>query len=130
MVKEQLAQLAQITDAAFQVVQADLSREIARERELRKTLETLVLDQRNRATNLMGKSDAALIAGADVHWRAWVEQRRRLINGELAHCLVAQAQCREAAAKAFGRYQAVLSLEENRLADVKKAAGRRENYTS
>lgn len=130
MVKEQLAQLAQITDAAFQVVQADLSREIARERDLRKTLESLILDQRDRATNLIGKSDAALIAGADVHWQAWVEQRRRLINGELAYCLVAQAQYREAAAKAFGRHQAVLSLEENRLADVKKAAARRENYTS
>lgn len=130
MVKVQLAQLAEITDAAFQSAQAVLAGEMNREKELREVLSTLIADQSNRATQIMDAPDAALLAGADVQWRAWVEQRRRLINAELAKCLVAQARHREAAAKAFGRYQAVLSLDDARAEEVKLGATRRAYYTS
>jgi len=130
VIKEQLTQLRQITDAVFQAKNAELAREVAREEDLRKSLATLVTDQSNRATAVLDNTDTAMIAGADVRWRTWVEQRRRLINAELAQCRVAQAQCRRAAAKAFGRYQAVLSLEENRSLEAKRTAVQRSTYTS
>lgn len=130
MIKDQLLQLAEITDAVFQSAQTVLAKEVLREKELRAVLKALVADQSNRAEQIMAEPDAALIAGADVQWRAWVEQRRRLINAELAKCLVAQARHREAAAKAFGRHQAVLSLEEIRAKEVKLDAVRRAYYTS
>lgn len=130
MVKDQLTQLAEITDAVLQAAQVVLAGEVSREKELRSVLTTLVADQSHRAAQLMAEPDAALRAGADVQWRAWVEQRRRLINAELANCLAAQARHREAAAKAFGRHQAVLSLEDIRADEVKRDASKRAYYTS
>ncbi len=128
--KRDLAQLARLTDAAFQAAQGDMAAAKAREVSLRETLKSLDLSRSQRATATLGETDVALIAGADVQWVAWVEQRRRLINAELAQCLVKQDHCQQVVRRTFGRDQAVTSLEKARAAIAKRDAARKSDYTS
>lgn len=128
--KRDLAQLAQLTDAALLAAQSKMSAAKAREIELRETLKSLDVSRSERAVATLGQADAALMAGADAQWLTWVEQRRRLINAELAKCLVAQDHCQQVVRRAFGRDQAVEALEKARVASVKRATARRSDYTS
>lgn len=128
--KQQLKELLLITQAAFQIAQMDLAKLRHQEAELVKTLRSLSDSLRARANSELSQADAALMAGADVNWQSWVEQRRQLLNQELALCLAAQERFRDAAQKAFGREQAVLALAKRsaKLQDV--ASARRGYYTS
>ena len=128
--KRDLVQLARMTDAAFQAAQSELAAAKAREVELRATLKSLERSRSDRAEAILDQADTALVAGADGQWLAWVEQRRRLINSELAQCLVKQDHCKQTARRAFGRDQAVLGLEKARAAIAKRKAVRKDDYTS
>lgn len=128
--KSQLSVLAKITEAEFHLAQLDLAKSRSREMELRTLLKSLSDALLARANSPLEEADAALIAGADVNWQAWVEQRRRSINLELAKCLANQETCREVAQRAFGREQAVLSLRKNHVAKQKQATARKADYTS
>lgn len=128
--KRDLAQLARLTDAALLAAQSKMASAKAREAELRDALQSLNNSRSERAAATLGQVDAALVAGADAQWLTWVEQRRRLINAELAKCLVTQDHCQQEVRRAFGRDQAVIALEKTRMAGVKRTAARRSDYTS
>jgi len=117
----QIGRLGQLTSVVHQSAQSRLAREVAQEMELRHALERLSGSFRNVERG----PDVAFRAGADVAWRTWVEQRRTLINAELAKCLVRQAKARNAAALAFGRNQAVSELDARERAQIKLVADRR-----
>lgn len=127
---KQLAQLAEITQVEYNLAQLNLAASRQREADLRNALESLVESRRARANAPLEEADAALIAGADVNWQTWVEQRRRLINLELAQCLAKQDKCREIAQRAFGREQAVLSLGKLHAIKRQRDATRKSTYTS
>jgi hypothetical protein len=130
MNKNQLTQLGLITDAAFQAAQSKLAVEIQRESQLRESLKMLEVDQSARAAEISDRLDPAMQAGADVRWRGWIEQRRRLITSEMALCRAAQENLRAIAAQKFGRHQAALALNRAHAAQTKLEAIRRERYTS
>ncbi|WP_458789559.1 hypothetical protein [Yoonia sp. MH D7] len=128
--KKDLAQLSRLTSVALLAAQSEMAVAKARETELRATLKSLYLSRNARAVATLGLADTSLVAGADSQWLIWVEQRRRLINSELARCLVVQDRCLQAVRRAFGRDQAVAALERARKAGAKKDAARRADYTS
>lgn len=127
---KRLQQLAMITKTELNIAQMNLAKLRRREAELRDALTALSVALRDRAESSHGDPDAARIAGADVNWQAWVEQRRRLINQELALCLAKQDQSKEIVARAFGREQAVLNLQRKSVKGMKRAEQVRSYYTS
>lgn len=129
-IKKDLEQLARLTAVALLAAQSEMAAAKARETELRITMKSLDLSRSERAVATLGQADASLVAGADSQWLIWVEQRRRLINAELAKCLVTQDHCQQIVRRAFGRDQAVAALEMARKARAKKVAARRADYTS
>lgn len=127
---KRLKQLTMIVEAELNIAQMNLANLRRREMEMREALTALSVALRDRVNASQDDPDVARLAGADVNWQAWVEQRRRLINQELALCLATQDQSKEAVAKAFGREQAVLDLQKRSLARLKRAQTIRSNYTS
>jgi len=94
----------------FQADQAKLAQVQVRELALRQNLQDLVQQRRALAENAAGANDAATIAGADVQWQAWVDQRRKAINSELAQILAQKADCLAALRRSFGQDQAAQGL--------------------
>lgn len=128
--KRDLAQLSRLTAAALLAAQSEMAAAKAREAELREKLKSLDVSRSARAVSTLDQVDTALIAGADSQWLTWVEQRRRLINTELARCLVTQDHCQQRVRQTFGRDQALIALEKERQVRAKKDAARRADYTS
>lgn len=127
---KRLKQLAMITEAEFNIAQMELANLRRRESELRQSLVALSAALRDRAETSLDNTDAARIAGADVNWQAWVEQRRRLINQELAICLSKQDKSKQAVMTAFGRDKAVLDLQKRNVARLKRTQLLKSYYTS
>lgn len=123
-------QMAKLTDASLQAAHGALAVEVAREKDLRASLSLLSRSRTERANTNLDIADAALIAGADGQWLAWVENRRRLINAELSKCLVRQDHCQQIVRKAFGRDQAVAGLRKAHAETEKRMHARRSDYTS
>ena len=59
---------------------------------------------------------AATLSGADQRWLVWAEEERRRLNAALARARVTEARARAAAAKSFGRHQAMQGV-------ISKASG-------
>ncbi|KAJ57340.1 hypothetical protein ACMU_02230 [Actibacterium mucosum KCTC 23349] len=72
------------------------------------------LDQM-RLSILSDPVSEAILSGADQRWLVWAEQERRHLNAALARARVAEARAKTAAAKAFGRHQAMQLVVEKRL---------------
>ena len=125
--RKKLDQLARIINTEFHIVQLELAKLRQRETELREALRSLSASLQTRS--LLQETDTSLVGGADINWQAWVEQRRRLINRELALCLVEQEKARESAQKAFGREQAVKSLIKRQITHQKQIDSRKNSYT-
>jgi hypothetical protein len=102
--------LAQLTDIALHAAQAKMAEIVAREMGLRDNLSQLVEHQETPARAPVTMVDAAFAADANVRWQQWVDQRRTVINTELAQVLALKANCRTDLAKAFGRNQAAQAL--------------------
>ena len=81
----------------------------AREKRLRDNLAQLVQEKR-RTIERDVPDDAARAAGADIRWHRWVDERRAIINIELAQVLSEKLECQRSLARAFGRDQAVATL--------------------
>ncbi len=120
---KQLAAIAALTGAAFAAEQARMAQVKARETMLRGQLSGLDAHRRTRAAGLEGEADAALRAGADPLWHAWIDRRRMALNGELARVLAEQDRIHSALARAFGREQATIGLvRADRAATAQKQA--------
>ena len=107
---EQVNRLQELSDLRLHHVQAEMSQLLTRQRDLQAALNDLTGRRKQRADGLCGPSDAAFVAGADMAWHLWVEQRRRQINTELAKVLAEQDQCRLRLSRALGQTQAINGL--------------------
>ncbi len=125
---EKIQRLQKISKAVELAAQANLSNEMRREQDLRTALDRLSESRTARTHFLEQCTDTALVAGADGPWRTWIEQRRALINSELARCLARQAVLREKASLAFGRCQSVQEVTKVILEEQKKTEARRNLY--
>lgn len=109
MDKHQMIGLQKVAKArlsALQVAFSDLSLKEAR---LRENLQQLVA-KRQTLTERTAELDPARNAGADVRWFKWVEDRRAVINTELAQLAAKKLQLQQKMRRAFGKEQVFQDL--------------------
>lgn len=122
--------LVQLSGLRLRVAQADMADILNREAALRRNLEQLIESKKTQAIAPRESDEAALIAGADIRWHQWVDQRRAAINAELAQIRVQKETCRAKLMNAFGRDQAAQTLLSGLTKSAKKTQLRRQNYES
>ena len=128
--KAQLEDLVQITGVALRAQQAELVAIQRHEEDLRLNLAQLTASKSTQAQSNRASDDAALVAGADMRWHLWVDQRRALINAELARVLAQKENCREKLKRAFGRDQAAVALKVRHASTRETLKRRRRAYES
>ena len=106
---KRLVRLKTLTAVQFVAAQSTSASLAAREKGLRDNLAQLVQEKR-RTIERDVPDDAARAAGADIRWHRWVDERRAIINIELAQVLSEKLECQRSLARAFGRDQAVATL--------------------
>ena len=125
---DQIAELQDLTGLALRALQTEMHRLSAKEQALRQNLSDLTAQ---RATQGMrAADDPALIAGADLRWQQWVDQRRAMVNMELAQVLALMANCQQRLQRAFGRDQVALSIAAQALRDRQTRTDRAALYES
>ena len=119
MSKQALSQLTPVVELAFQAAQRNLAQHNARVRELEEQLSDLETARNNALNNRPAEDDAALVAGADVLWQTWIDQRRKDINMELARLASEKPLLMSQLRKAFGKKEALNGLVQEHLAAEK-----------
>lgn len=122
--------LLPVSQARFRAAQARMTALLAREAGLEKNLMQLTESRQNLSRSPRQPNDAALIAGADLHWQRWVDQRRATINAELAQLRVLKENCRADLQRAFGQDQVLHALVRRAEEDDRSALRRRASYES
>ncbi len=122
--------LVALSGISFRAAQARMAELLAREADLRRNLAQLTESRSAQANAPRAPDEAALVAGADIRWHHWVDQRRATINMELAQVLALQDNCRFALKKAFGRDQVAQSLLQQTLDADQQKKRRRTSYES
>ncbi len=100
-----LMRLHALTETQFLAVQTEMSELSRQEQQLRENLAALSKSVTSRAALLEVNDDPARIAGADIRWHRWVDQRKTTINTQLANLLARQEHCRARLQEAFGKTQ-------------------------
>lgn len=127
---KEFTQLTELTGVHFRAVQAEFAGIVEREKRLRQNLAQLIESRQSRSAQLPQPGDGALVAGADMRWQQWVDQRRAVINGELARVMVLKESCRARLQLAFGRDQATKALQERAVQARLQTHRRRGAYES
>lgn len=128
--KRDIAGLVQLTQLHFQAAQSEMAAVLAQEARLNENLAQLMESREALAAAPRDAAEPALIAGADLRWNQWVDQRRAVINAELAQCQISKERCRNKLREAFGRSQASAALEARAAKTIEMAAKRRSAYES
>lgn len=117
----ELTRLIAVLDASFQAEQAKAAETGRKIDLLRDRLEAL------RASPNMAGSDGlapAMLAGADIRWRAWAEARRKVLNTQLAQLMQEKEKRQAALALAFGKLQAAQTMRDRLRTDAVRKARR------
>jgi hypothetical protein len=125
-----LAALCALSAISYRAAQAEMAELMTREEGLRRNLDQLVLQRQARFEGGLDPSDTALRGGADMRWQRWVDQRRAVINAELALVLAQRSECRRRLQHAFGKDQAIQMLHAEAKSRVKQLRQRRDLYES
>jgi hypothetical protein len=123
-------QLAKLTALEFNVAQAKFSDISRREGDLRQNLAQLLQHKRAISSDTTNLQTTAFDEGANVRWQQWVDQRRAVINTELAQVLALKENCRANLARAYGRDQAAQAVIKRLTRARKKYVLRKLNYES
>ena len=114
-----LAGLKEVLEAAFQAEQARLAEVSGRIEAVRAQLDAL---HRPPVPEAGQEGSATAMAGANMRWRTWVEQRRRRLNEELARLLQEKEARRADLAAAFGKLQAAEAMQVKLQAQARQKA--------
>lgn len=125
-----LSRLRAITQLRYTSLQTEMADIAQKEAGLEENLAHLVAARTSRNAAVLDQSDTALIAGADIRWHRWMEERRGVINAELAQIRARKAGCAARLQQAFAQDQAVLSLHKRAVRAQKKTRERRAAYES
>ncbi|HEY9038370.1 MAG TPA: hypothetical protein VIN05_05460 [Roseovarius sp.] len=120
-----LQQLKQVTEAAYQAEQSKLRDILRQEATLRQALADL--DEKRRVARTLPSDQLAAprAIGADMLWQGWTQRTRQDLNVQLAQVLVAKAEKMAGLTRAFGRAEVVAGLlAEQKTARRKDALGR------
>ena len=124
---DRVRELAVLTGLALRAAQAEMAKLKAREADLRRNLIDL---SAQKIREPIPQDDPALIAGADLRWQHWVDQRRAAVNAELAQVL-AQIDSRHQRLRGlFGRDEAARALVEKAQKDFQLRRRRSKAYES
>jgi hypothetical protein len=113
MNENRLAALADLTDLDFQIERSRLAALKKREDELKKMLDNLQDQLKERTKQLLGDVDLACLAGVDIQWQKWIEIQKREINFELATIRVESHEQTRRVAFKFGRNQVAKQIAGN-----------------
>jgi hypothetical protein len=102
--------LGRITALKHHAIQIEMAALLARERALRRNLADLASERKATSEVERSADDPARVAGAEVRWQVWVDQRRATINAELAQVLAQKADCTARLRLAFGKDQVAQAL--------------------
>lgn len=108
-----LADLADLTDALYQVELAKMHGLAAHEGKLRADLAALDQHHKQNLTLPAAQLFAPRHIGADVLWHGWVGRSRTELNQKLALVLAQKAQMMKALRRAHGKYQAAKQMRED-----------------
>lgn len=127
---KQLERLVTLTKLKEATARSELSILQKRNQELIEALRRLNLDLKTRADARSGSADVALIAGADTRWQNWVEQRRTLINTEMAACRIQIDKAEGALRIALGQCDAAQVMQGRHAIERARKLQRRADYES
>lgn len=125
---DQLVRLTQLTNARFEAAQTKMAGILQREAGLRDALAQLEGSRHEQAIKGRSPYDPALAAGADLRWHRWIDQRRAILNIELAQVLALKDGHRAALRSAFGRDHAVATLRARVAAAQARKIARKTDY--
>lgn len=109
--RKSLAKLSQIASIKFDAEKAKMATILEREIALRDGLRRLDDSRRVHILKLPQIGDPAALAGADLQWYQWIDQRRAILNTELAQVLALKDAHQKSLRGAFGRDQAINGLQ-------------------
>lgn len=123
--RQQLADLAELTDAVYRSRLSGMQRILAQESRLRQNLQRL--DQMAAPDDTLEQQDMAMRAiGADLLWQGWVSRQKSHTNIQLASLLAQKNAVLRELALAFGRAQVAEQLaerERDHAATLRKRSG-------
>lgn len=124
---QRIADLAILTSVSLRAAQAEMADLKAHEADLRQNLIDLAAQ---KLRDPRAEDDPALIAGADLRWQQWVDQRRAAVNAELAKLLALIDNRQHRLRGLFGRDQAVRALADRAQKDRRLQRLRARDYES
>lgn len=119
-----LSPLKQLTTAELMAAQSAMAALVVRERGLRENLSNLIAQKREAAERAVS-TDPATRAGANMRWQTWADERRAMINTELARVLGQKAEAKAKLKRAFGKDQALGALIERQARQSREQQNRR-----
>lgn len=122
--------LARLTALEFHATQTRFAEIAQREARLRQNLTQLSQHKVSAPHAALNMHEAAFAADANVRWQQWVDQRRAVINTELAQVLALKENYRVRLATAFGRDQAAQAMVNRFIQERKTQTARRQSYES
>lgn len=125
-----LAKLGQLAGVVYESERAALLRLADREAGIHAQLRDLNAARAAQSTAERSADEPAMIAKADMRWHRWIDQRREVLNRELAQVLALKSQQQMKLQTAFGRHQATLKLAQRAAAKAKADKERRAGYMS
>lgn len=125
-----LKALGEVSVLKYQSLQGEMAQLLQRELGLRENLRQLVASRTLRQGETLRKSDPALSAGADIRWHKWVDERRAIINAELAQIIGQQEHCRARLQRSFAQDQAARALIKQSIVQEHQIRERRAGYES
>lgn len=121
-------ELCRLTELKLRAEEARFAEQRRREMEIRALLSDISSERAARMSTVGQTPDAAFVAGADMRWLRWVDQRRAVLNSELARVLAAQDRLRGALRHAFGQNQAAKALLDRKMSERALARARRADW--
>jgi len=110
---EDLAALANVTDALYRAKLISMRRIVEREAGLRRDLAALEARRQETLALATAQVDGPRRIGADVQWQGWLDGRQRRLQTELAQVMVLKAEAVEGVRRAHGRGTAAARLSDN-----------------
>lgn len=119
-----IARLLPLLEMAYQAEQLKMAKILGRIRDLRAQLRAL----ERPAVPPTEEINAATLAGADLLWERWAQDRKVLINQELAIALRDRELAKSNLTKALSKYEAAKQVEARTRADARQQQERRSSW--
>ena len=121
---QNLARLLPLLDMAYKAEQMKMAKVLSRIRNLKTKIEALDRPQKVPSQDI----DAATMAGADLLWETWAEDRKVLINRELALAYQDREAAKEGLAQSLSKLEAAKQVHRQATLAAKQLQERRSSW--